>query len=170
MSVGNVQFESNQRGSGQTFTRFWRATVAIGLGLASVLSSASADAQYRKIGEMELRLAGVVATPESSSGVVPKNTDTGLRIQVRVGGVELGLAELSRFLGEGFRVEAEVSGPGLVRPISLPRVIPGAPAQPADPLLLSIPGLPVAGDYTISNLRITPLRGHRSTRPRPPSL
>ncbi len=74
---------------------------------------------------MELRLSGVSATPENPEPVVPKNTPGGIRILVRAGGVDLSLADLSRFLGPNFAIHGDLSGPGFSQPIALPALQPG---------------------------------------------
>lgn len=122
-----------------------------------VLGSQLAAAQtpsptpLRKIGEMEVSIVGVSATVEPLNPVVPKNTASGVRVVVRSGNERLSVAEVERFIGEGFRVEGDLSGPGLRETISLPEA--GA-ASSTDPLLLRFPPLANAGDYTISNLRL----------------
>ncbi|MBX7183681.1 MAG: carboxypeptidase regulatory-like domain-containing protein, partial [Vicinamibacteria bacterium] len=112
-----------------------------------------AEAQFRKIGEMELRLSGMSASIENAEPVVPKNTPGGVRILVRAGGVDLSLADLFRFLGRDFSVQGELSGPGLSQPVSLPFLQPGE-ELPADPLILPTPPIAIAGNYRLSNLRI----------------
>ena len=151
--AAEVQFESSQRGSGQTFTRLSRAASVAGLALSWLLSAQPAQAQFRKIGEMELRLSGLSATVENAEPVVPKNTPGGIRILVRAGGVDLSIADLSRFLGQDFSVQGELSGPGLSQPMTLPALQPGQDL-PADPLILSTPPVSIAGTYRLSNLRI----------------
>jgi hypothetical protein len=69
--------------------------------------------------------------------------------------------------GAGFRIEGDLSGPALSRPIALPYT-PAEEDDPndpddalpvavgvTDPLTLLLPGLPVSGDYTLAKLRIT---------------
>ena len=153
MSAGKAQFESNQRGSGHTFTRLMRSAGATGLALGWLVWAPPAEAQFRKIGEMELRLSGLSATVENAEPVVPKNTPGGIRILVRTGGVDLSIADLSRFLGHDFSVQGELSGPGLSQPLALPALQPGE-ELPADPLILLTPPISIAGNYRLSNLRI----------------
>lgn len=114
---------------------------------------ASGQAPVRKIGEMELSLLGVSASVDPPRPVVPKNVESGVRIVVRAGGQELPLADVARFLGAGFEVAGELSGPGLRETVSLPRRAAGDPL-PADPLLLPLPALAVAGEYQLTNLRL----------------
>lgn len=122
--------------------------------LLVVLAASTASAQHRKIGEMELRLLGVTATVESIDPVVPKHTPSGVRIVVRAGEVVLTSSELGRFLGPGFAVEGDLSGPGLTQPVSLPPP-PDSNLPPLDdPLVLRTPPIPIAGIYRVSNLRI----------------
>jgi hypothetical protein len=108
---------------------------------------------YRKIGEMELKLLGLSATVDPPHPVVPKNIPSAVRIVVKAGSAELPLADALRFLGPGLRVRGDASGPGLRETLSLPLLTAGDP-PPADPFLLSLPGLSVSGNYTLANLRI----------------
>src|SRR5207247_7354322 len=61
-------------------------------------------------------------------------------------------AELARLLGAGNHVEAELSGPSLGGSVTL-GANPGQ-AISSDPLLLSLPALTTAGDYSLSNVRL----------------
>ncbi len=153
MSGGNFKLGSNRRGSGQPSPRRMGAFSAIGLGVSCLVFASPAEAQFRKIGEMELRLSGLSATVENSEPVVPKNTPGGIRVLVRAGGVDLSIADLSRFLGHDFSVQGELSGPGLSQPVALPVLRPGE-ELPADPLILPTPPIVIAGNYRLSNLRI----------------
>jgi hypothetical protein len=66
----------------------------------------------------------------------------------------LDAAEIAAFVGSpAFVAEAELSGPGLRQTLTLPQRGP-EDALPEDPLLLALPALSVAGDYTIGNLRL----------------
>ena len=103
------------------------------------------------MGELELSLKGVSAAVEPARLIVPKNIASGARIRVRAGADELSPGDLSRFLGVGFEVQAELSGPGLGGVVSLPRREPGE-AAPADPLLLALPPLPMAGEYALRHI------------------
>jgi hypothetical protein len=123
----------------------------LALGSQVAAAQTPAPTPLRKIGEMEVSLVSVAAAVEPLNPVVPKNTASGVRVVVRSGGERLSAEEVGRFVGEGFRVEGELSGPGLRETISLPEA--GA-ASGADPLLLRFPALPAAGDYTLSNLRL----------------
>lgn len=119
--------------------------------LALVLTTPLA-AQLRKIGELDLFLRGVSATADQIEVTVPKNTMSGVRVTVRSGGSVLAAEDVRRFVGGNFRIEGELSGPGLRETITLPEA--DAPVSP-DPLLLTIPSLTASGDYALSNLRIT---------------
>ncbi|HEX6096863.1 MAG TPA: carboxypeptidase regulatory-like domain-containing protein [Thermoanaerobaculia bacterium] len=109
-------------------------------------------AQLRKIGELDLFLRGVSATADQAEVTVPKNTMSGVRVTVRSGSSVLAPDDVRRFVGGNFRIEGELSGPGLRETITLPQA--DAPVSP-DPLLLTIPSLTASGDYSLSNLRIT---------------
>ncbi len=118
---------------------------------AASRASAATEPPFRKLGELELRLAGVSATAEPATLVVPKNLASGVRVVVRAGGVALSPEEIARFVGGAFEVQGELSGPGLDTTLSLPQ--PGE-AAPLDPLLIHVPPLSTAGDYVLSGLRI----------------
>lgn len=131
--------------------RLWLLLSLLALGCQLAAAQSPSSTPLRKIGEMEVSMVSVSAAAEPSNLVVPKNTASGVRVVVRSGGERLSAAEVERFIGAGFRVEGELSGPGLRETISLPEA--GAAAS-ADPLLLHFPALAAAGDYTISNLRL----------------
>ena len=153
MSGGKPKYTTNPPGSRQTISRYARTMGAIGLVVFSVLWPRPAEAQLRKIGEMELRLSGLSATVENAEPVVPKHTPGGIRIVVKAGDVQLSLADLTRFLGPNVGVEGELSGPAFSQPVALP-----LPADDeslvADPLVLRTPPIPIAGNYRLSNLRV----------------
>jgi len=153
LSGGKQKHTSNPYGSRQTTSRYARLTGVMGLGVLLLLCRAPSEAQLRKIGEMELRLSGLTATVENAEPVVPKHTSGGIRIVVRAGGVQLSLADLTRFLGPNVGVEGELSGPGFSQPVALP-----LPADDeslvADPLVLRTPPIPIAGNYRLSSLRV----------------
>ena len=113
-----------------------------------VVDVARAQAPLRKIGEMELSLLGLSASPDPVNPAVPKNTPTALRVAVRAGGGDLALADVVRFLGPDFEIRGELAGPGLSSTVALTQPTPGSS------LLLPLPALTTAGTYTISNLRI----------------
>ncbi len=119
----------------------------------AVAGTALAQAPLQKVAELRLSLVGVSATVDPLRPVVPKNIASAVRIVVRAGGSELSAADVARFLGAGFEVEAELSGPGLRETLTLPHLAPGE-SRPADPLLLPLPALSVSGAYELQNLRI----------------
>ncbi len=125
------------------------------LSLAAVLlfcAAAPASAQLlrpRKLGELELLLSGLTATADPARVTVPKNTASGVRVSIRSGSTDLGIAEAERLLGGAFVVEGDLAGPGLPVPVRLPQT------PPADHLLVNIPPLPQSGLYVLSNLRVT---------------
>ncbi len=107
----------------------------------------------RSLGEIEVALYGLSAGVEPASPIVPKQTAAGVRVVVNAGGRSLSASEVARLLGGPFQVRAELSGPGLPAPLSLP--LTGADAIPSpDPLVLTFPGLPHAGEYDLANVRL----------------
>ena len=104
------------------------------------------DRLARKIGTMKLLYAGLSATVDPPTPVVPKNTPAGVRIVVRAGVEELSAADAVVFFGGPYLVEGELSGPALAGA----RTLRSKPSE----LLLPIPALEVSGDYRLSNVRI----------------
>src|SRR5215467_7501035 len=135
--------------------RLRTAAVALSF-LAFFASLLQAQTSLRKIGELELQVQGVSATVQPANPTIPKNTAAGVRIVVTSPSGVLSSADVAKFLGGNFEVHGELSGPGLSGTITLPFVDPNGGTTPiTDPLLLPIPALNEAGDYTLSNLRIT---------------
>jgi hypothetical protein len=123
----------------------------LALFLASSLSSILRAQTYpQKIGELELLVGGLVASVSPTNPVIPKNIGAGVRIVVTTGGEELTADEVGELLGGPFTVEGTLSGPGLPQTVNVPGAGQGVTS---DPLLLPLPALPKAGDYTLGNLR-----------------
>jgi uncharacterized repeat protein (TIGR01451 family) len=120
---------------------------SFGLSTGHVTSLA---AEQRPLAQFDIHLLGLSASVQSPTPVVPKNITSGVRIVVRSGDRELSLAEATQILGGGLQARAELSGPGLGQPLQLP--LPDQTSS--DPLLLPIPALAVAGDYTLTNIRL----------------
>ncbi len=95
---------------------------------------------------MKLLYAGLVAEIVPPNPVVPKNTPAGVRIVVRAGGEELSESEAIRFFEGPFVIEGEISGPALRSARTL--------RSDASSFVLPFPALEIAGDYSLSNVRI----------------
>jgi hypothetical protein len=83
---------------------------ALAFSLAALASGvlpapAAAQAPLRKIGEMELQLAGLAAVLDPVNPVVPKNTPAGVKVIVRAGGRELTAAEVEGLVGGAFFIK-----------------------------------------------------------------
>jgi hypothetical protein len=133
-------------------------TIPVVVALAASIAGAqsSSPAALRKIGELELQVQGISATVQPANPTIPKNTAAGVKIVVSTPSGTLTSADVAKFLGGSFEVHGELSGPGLTGTITLPFIDPNGGSTPiVDPLLLPIPALSEAGDYTLSNLRIT---------------
>gem|GEM_PF-1427618 len=129
---------------------------AVALFIIGVATLLHAQTSLRKIGELELQVQGISATVQPANPTIPKNTAAGVRIVVTSPSGTLSSADVAKFLGGSFEVHGELSGPGLNGTITLPFIDPnGGTAPITDPLLLPIPALTTAGNYTLSNLRIT---------------
>jgi hypothetical protein len=114
-----------------------------------------AQTAQQKIGELDLPIMGITATVTQTNPTIPKNTASAVAISVTAGGSALDSSSLAAFLGGSFQIQGELSGPGLSGTITLPYVDPDGGASPIlDPLMLPIPALTEAGDYTLTNLRI----------------
>lgn len=111
-----------------------------------------AQTSQRKIGELELAVGGLTAGVSPAEPVIPKNISSGIRIVVTARGNEMSAEDVREFLGGEFSVQGTLSGPGLSQTVDVPQTGPEAPVT-SDPLLLLLPSLPKAGDYTLSNLR-----------------
>ncbi len=104
------------------------------------------DRIVRKIGSMKLLYSGLSAEIDPPNPVVPKNTPAGVRVVVRAGGEELTESEANRFFEGPFLIEGEIAGPALPRALT----VRSAPSS----FLLPLPALEIAGDYSLSNVRI----------------
>jgi len=122
------------------------------LSIALLPFTARAQSPFRKLGELELRLTGLSAVANPATVTVPKNTASGVRISIQSGSTALSASEAARLLGGSFVIDAEFSGPGLRAPLHLPQQ---PLASGDDPFLLNIPAVSQAGDYSLSNLRVT---------------
>lgn len=130
-----------------------RALLSFALLIGSV-QVGSSQTPLRKIGELDLPIQGISATVHPANPTIPKNTPAGVQIVVTTGSGTLNSADLANFLGGTIQVTGELSGPGLPGAISLP-VAAGSGGTPiVDPLILPIPALTEAGDYTLTNLKI----------------
>ncbi|MCG8556583.1 MAG: carboxypeptidase-like regulatory domain-containing protein, partial [Proteobacteria bacterium] len=122
------------------WTAAWSAQAQTGSRLPTVTS-------------FDIPIAGLSATLDPPEPVIPKNTDSGVLVVVRAGDRVLATQEVAEFLGGPFEVQAELSGPGLERTITVPQLALSDP-PPEDPLVLRLPPLPMAGDYALANVRL----------------
>ena len=132
-----------------------RGAIAVLAGALACAPAAFAQAPSR-IATGQLRIESVSAQAQPSAPVVPKNTLSAVRVSVRVGDRELTAEEVAQSLGTGFKIQAELSGPGLSQTVTLPR--PNDPVLP-DPLLLVLPPLSRAGTYELRGMRIATAAG-----------
>lgn len=120
---------------------------------ATCNSLASPASRLPQLTSFEVSVHGLAATVDPLEPTVPKNVESGVRIVVKSGDRSLTAEEVAAHVGGPFEVRAELSGPGLDHTVTLPERGPSDPPLP-DPLLLPIPALPIAGDYSLSNIRI----------------
>lgn len=106
------------------------------------------QAQQIKIGSLDLAIGGIQATVTPASPVIPKNIASGVQVVVTQNGNQLSPAQIAQYLGGPFQLVGEYSGPGLAQTIEVPQSPP-----PANSLLVNLPAVTTAGNYTLSNLR-----------------
>ncbi|MBY0495129.1 MAG: carboxypeptidase regulatory-like domain-containing protein [Cyanobacteria bacterium] len=120
--------------------------------LLLVCATVSTQAQQlRKIGEMELALVGLSATVDGARPAIPKNVASGVKILIRGGGGTLTPADAASLLG-AFDVAGELSGPSFGETVTVRQRI--LPATAGPDVILPLPVMAVAGEHTLSNLRI----------------
>lgn len=107
-----------------------------------------------KIGQLDLAVGGLSATVTPAQPVIPKNVASGVQIVATLNGQALTPAALAQYLGGPFQIAGEYSGPGLTQTVDVPQ---GTPA--ANSLVLDLPAVTEAGNYTLSNLRFM-VNGH----------
>jgi len=128
-----------------------RRRTNLGLLSAVVLAAAlSAFGQTTpvKIGQLDLTVGGLSATVTPAQPVIPKNVSSGVQIAVTLNGQTLTPAAVAQYLGGPFQIQGEYSGPGLSQTVDVPQSTPSV-----DSLVLDLPAVSEAGNYTLSNLR-----------------
>ena len=110
--------------------------------------SAFSQSTLRQIGQLRLPIVGISAKLDQTNPVFPKNFAAGVTVSVTSGTSTLSAADVALYLGGAFQIQGDLTGPGLSQPLSLPQS-----TSTSNPLLLPIPGLTVAGNYQLSNLR-----------------
>jgi Bacterial Ig-like domain/Carboxypeptidase regulatory-like domain len=123
------------------------------LGLLSVLALAACLPAFTqttpvKIGQLDLTVGGLSATVTPPQPVIPKNVSSGVQIVVTLNGQTLSPSAVAQYLGGSFQIQAEYSGPGLSQTVDVPQSTPAV-----NSLVLDLPAVNEAGNYTLSNLR-----------------
>jgi hypothetical protein len=124
-----------------------RAVLIAGLGLsllAGVPEPASAGPDD-KLSQFDFLLLGLSLRPEPDFQVIPRNTQTGVRIVLGFSDSSADASGLLALLPAGLEVAAELVGPGIDAPIAL-RGPPGG--------LLPIPALVTRGLYLVRDIRL----------------
>ncbi len=118
--------------------------------LLSTLFAANARAQTSpvKIGSLDLPIGGIQATVTPAQPVIPKNIASGVQVVVTQNGRQLSPAAIAQYLGGPFQIVGEFSGPGLTQTIDVPQTAPSP-----NSLIVLLPALSTAGNYSLSNLR-----------------
>jgi hypothetical protein len=128
-----------------------RQRLSVGLLCAFVLAAilpAWTQTAPVKIGSLDLTVGGFSATVTPATPVIPKNVSSGVQIVVTLNGQTLTPAAVAQYLGGNFQIEGEYSGPGLSQTVDVPQSTPAV-----NSLVLDLPAVNEAGNYTLSNLR-----------------
>src|SRR6266581_3058307 len=117
--------------------------------VAFLLASVSfAQTPQTKIGSLDLRIGGIQATVTPAQPVIPKNIASGVQVVVTQNGQQMSAAAIAQYLGGPFQIVGEYSGPGLTQTVDVPQTPPTA-----NSLIVNLPAVTTAGNYTLSNLR-----------------
>ena len=103
-----------------------------------------------KIGQLDLTIGGLSATVTPAQPVIPKNIASGVQIVATLNGQALTPSQVAQYLGGPFQIQGEYSGPGLSQTVEVPQSTPAV-----NSLVLDLPAVTEAGNYTLSNLRFT---------------
>jgi hypothetical protein len=109
--------------------------------------SACAQTTPVTIGQLDLTVGGLSATVTPAQPVIPKNISSGVQIAVTLNGQTLTPSAVAQYLGGPFQIQGEYSGPGLSQTVDVPQ----SPAM--NSLVVDLPAVSEAGNYTLSNLR-----------------
>ena len=123
-------------------------SLLIGLLALACVGSSFGQSVQTKIGSLDLTIGGLQATVTPASPVIPKNISSGVQVVVTQNGQQLSPAALAQYLGGTFQLVGEYSGPGLSQTVEVPQAAP-----PANSLIVDLPAVTTAGNYTLSNLR-----------------
>ena len=124
--------------------------IALGLFIAFVFAAtlpAWTQTTPVTIGQLDLTVGGLSATVTPAQPVIPKNVSSGVQIVVTQNGQTLTPTAVAQYLGGSFQIQGEYSGPGLSQTVDVPQ----SPAL--NSLVLDLPAVSEAGNYTLSNLR-----------------
>jgi hypothetical protein len=100
------------------------------------------------IAQADLTVGGLAASVTPAQPVIPVNVSSGVQVNVTLNGQAVTATQVAQYLGGNFQVEGEFSGPGLAQSISVPQSPPAV-----NSLVLDLPAVNEAGNYTLSNLR-----------------
>jgi hypothetical protein len=123
----------------------WTGGVVFALLAAFPAAGESSTATEETLAEFDFVLLGLTVEPDPPSQVVPRNTATGIRIELAFSDVNADAAALLSLLPPGIEVAAELVGPGIEDPVEL-RGPPGG--------LLPIPPLVTKGVYLVRDIRL----------------
>src|SRR5258708_32564413 len=100
------------------------------------------------MGSLELNNGGISETGTPAQEVIPKNIASGVQVDVTLNGQPMSGAAIALYLGGPFQIVGEYSGPGLTQTVDVPQTPPTA-----NSLIVNLPAVTTAGNYTLSNLR-----------------
>lgn len=113
----------------------------------AVIPAVSQTQPQVKIGQLDLTVGGLSANVSPAQPVIPKNVASGVQIVASLNGHPLSANALAQYLGGSFQIAGEYSGPGLSQTVDVPQ------GASLNSLVLDLPAVDEAGNYTLSNLR-----------------
>jgi large repetitive protein len=126
---------------GRTVAALWALLVV------SVLPAWTQSTQVM-IAQLDLRVGGLAASVTPAQPVIPVNVSSGVQVNVTLNGQAVTATQVAQYLGGSFQIEGEFSGPGLSQSVTVPQSPPAV-----NSLVLDLPSVNEAGNYTLSNLR-----------------
>lgn len=132
----------------ELFVRYRKNLSLLSVFVFAAVFSAFSQTTQVKLGQLDLTIGGLSATVTPAQPVIPKNVSSGVQIVATLNGQTLTASALAQYLGGPFQIQGEYSGPGLSQTVDVP---PSTPS--VNSLVLDLPAVTEAGNYTLSNLR-----------------
>jgi len=115
---------------------------------AQTAQAQSSQQTAQTMGSLDLPIGGIQATVTPAEPTIPKNVASGVQVVVTQNGTPLTAAQVAQYLGGSFQLTGQYSGPGLSQTVDVPQG-----AADANPLIIDLPAVSTAGDYTLSNVQ-----------------